>query len=332
MREVVANENRPSFNTEIPSSYKKLIEECWNQDPSKRPTFEEIVNKLQTDSGFITEGVNKELFYKYIQFVNDGKEIQNFTTNNECILNSHFDLISENGSENHLSIDLDQIDLNEFEYNKQNILGEGSFGKVYKIYKKKTVDAFAAKILNHYLEKYSINQILNINREVNNISKLNFPSVIKYIGYNKFNFNHKPKLTIITEFVPNGTLDEVIEKDKFSKEKKLNETKKLIIIYGIAAGMAHVHSLNIIHRDLKPANVFLDNQFHPKIGDFGLSKNLKDNFEIRKIIHESGIKGSYAFIAPEIFTDCKYEKACDVFSFSLIVYQILTYDFFYRGV
>lgn len=60
---------RPSFNFFIPKSYRSLIEKCWSQKPSSRPTFADIVTKLKTDPGFITEYVEKDKFMNYVKTV-----------------------------------------------------------------------------------------------------------------------------------------------------------------------------------------------------------------------------------------------------------------------
>ena len=57
----------------IPPSYKKLIEDCWNQDPNQRPTFSDIVYKLQNDQGFITDLVVEGEYLDYIDIV-EGKQ------------------------------------------------------------------------------------------------------------------------------------------------------------------------------------------------------------------------------------------------------------------
>lgn len=64
---------RPKFLREIPSSYKNLIENCWNQDPKNRPTFKEILNQLKNNRGFITDQINEEKFRQYVNYIENSK-------------------------------------------------------------------------------------------------------------------------------------------------------------------------------------------------------------------------------------------------------------------
>ena len=62
---------RPKFNTEIPESYKNLIERCWNQDPNKRPTFKQITQELREDPGFITSSINAKKYHDFIEKIGE---------------------------------------------------------------------------------------------------------------------------------------------------------------------------------------------------------------------------------------------------------------------
>ena len=76
----------------------------------------------------------------------------------------------------------------------------------------------------------------------------------------------------------NGSLDNAIAKSN------LTTFNKYIILYGIAEGMKYLHSIGIIHRDLKPSNILLDENFYPKICDYGTSK-LSFFFKIEEHIY-----------------------------------------------
>lgn len=62
---------RPTFDTEIPQSYKDLIIRCWRENPADRPSFDQILNDLKNDRGFITEKVNEEEYFNYVKFIDE---------------------------------------------------------------------------------------------------------------------------------------------------------------------------------------------------------------------------------------------------------------------
>lgn len=70
MREVILG-TRPPLTENVPDVYKELIESCWRQEPSDRPTFDQIVHKLKSEPGFITSEVNKEEFMKYVNYIDN---------------------------------------------------------------------------------------------------------------------------------------------------------------------------------------------------------------------------------------------------------------------
>ena len=215
------------------------------------------------------------------------------------------------------------IDLDDFI--KQNQIGKGSFGKVYLVKEKRTGNIYAAKIsLNDV--NYQLNKIpIDIIREVNIISKFNHSSILKFKGYSPVDFKKNPRPVILTEYASNGSLENLIQYEKKSNTNfKFTDTRKLIIIYGIASGMAYLHSNDIINRDLKPANILIDEFLIPKIAAFGFSKVKHSNFESMTIDKSfTSIKGTPIYISPEIWKKHEYGKASDVYSFAFIVYEIL---------
>ena len=202
-----------------------------------------------------------------------------------------------------------------------NKLGEGSFSKVYRVKNIKTNNYYAAKICKFMIDEETKDspEALSLFREVNLMSLLNHPSVLKFVGYYSVNFEEDPLPTIITELSTNGSLRDIInlESQGLSPDE-WNSTKKLINIYGIASGMSYLHAHNVLHRDLKPENILIDDFLHPKISDFGLSKVTEF------ISTQKGIKGTPAYLAPEILSDEKHSKSSDVYAFGFIVYEILT--------
>lgn len=215
------------------------------------------------------------------------------------------------------------IDLNDFIL--ENKIGSGKFGKVYKVKLKRTGQIYAAKISIEIIDEDSQEDLLNLIREVDIISKLNHPLVLKFIYFSPINFKKKNKPVIITEYASKGTLEDLISKERKSKTNEyLNDTLKLIIIYGIASSMSYLHSHNIIHRDLKPENILLDDFLHPKLADFGFSKFTDSSQENLQSV--MGTKGTPIYMSPEIWKKAEYSNACDVYAFALIVYEIITLE------
>lgn len=209
-------------------------------------------------------------------------------------------------------------------FNIQNQIGQGSFGKVFEIREKNSKKIYAAKVSIQSLEEIDSNTKKNLSREVNIISKLNHPCVLKFILFSPIDFKKKKKPVIITEYAKNGTLYELLERERTSQtEVKFNDTLKIIIIYGIVSAMSYIHSNDIIHCDLKPENILLDDFLHPKIADYGLSI-INDTFD--SPTNNETIKGTPRYISPEIWKSYQYTKACDVYAFAIIVFEIMTLE------
>lgn len=217
------------------------------------------------------------------------------------------------------------LDLNQ--YNLLKKIGSGAFSEVYKVEEKSSKTIFAAKILLKSLEQEDNTTIIDLRREINIMSKLNHPSILQFIGFSPTNFLNELKPVIITEFMPNDSLQEIINLERKSISASFwNDTRKLINIYGIASAMSYLHAHNIIHRDLKPANILMDSFLCPKIADFGLSK-INTIEKVDSIIKSADgcIKGTPSYMAPEIWFRVEYSKASDVYTFGLILFEIYTH-------
>ncbi|PHT94030.1 hypothetical protein T459_01912 [Capsicum annuum] len=129
---------------------------------------------------------------------------------------------------------------------------------------------------------------------------------------------------LITEYLRGGDLHQYLKgKGALSPSTAVN------FALDIARGMAYLHNEPnvVIHRDLKPRNVLLVNSSadHLKVGDFGLSKliRVQNSHDVYKMTGETG---SYRYMAPEVFKHRKYDKKVDVFTFAMILYEMLEGD------
>ncbi|KAK8876604.1 hypothetical protein M9Y10_006822 [Tritrichomonas musculus] len=293
------------LSEKIPKSYQELILKCLSFDPHKRPTFSEIVSILRNDKSFITDNsVNEDEFLKFCKYADLGHP-------------------KPKPEEKRLEIKIKPIKMSLFK--RGELIGKGEFSNVYRIVENRTQNSYAAKINMLEIEVESALHLHNITREINILSKLNSNSILRFVGYSENDFDQKLRPTIVTELARKGSLDQMIKlESKGSADPKWNDTKKLISIYGIAYGMSYLHSLGILHRDLKPENIFLDDSLFPKIGGFRSSKEIVSNDECELV-------GTPSYWSPEFFKKGVYQKPCDVYSFALIVYQILTLEEPFKG-
>ena len=156
-------------------------------------------------------------------------------------------------------------------YQKSDLIGAGTFGKVYKALDKRTGGLIAVKSitlskkLSASDRQYELKQIEN---EITNLRDLDHPNIIKYL-YSQVISDHK--IDIILEWVPGGSIKHLI--DKFGCfESNLDLVR--IYTFQILHGLRYLHQKEIIHRDLKCANLLVDTEGRVKLSDFGASKKL----------------------------------------------------------
>lgn len=206
--------------------------------------------------------------------------------------------------------------LTEFDWKNKRLIGEGQFGSCYLLRKKTDKKLYCAKVYKEVPERPDDQKFLL--REVLILHSLHHEAIVQFYGFNLYNFESQPFPVIISEFLPNGELESMLKKEiNGDAPPEWNNTKKQIIIIGCAAAMRHVQQLGILHRDLKPANILLDSNFYPKICDFGLSRTFS-------VETQTARAGTPIFMSPEMLEESPYGFPTDVYSFGLLVYQIIT--------
>ena len=308
--EVVIRNSRPKKLHLIPESYQNLVQLCWSSDPIKRPHFSDIVSLLRTDPNFILEGVDED---EYFQFVNSFDKFDESSDQFKITEKFKFPIAQDFN-----------ININEY-IPLREIGGIQSNAKICMIKNVYNNEILVAKIFNYTVD-CTDEQFTYLKREVDIMSKVNHQAIVRFIGYSPFDLRKKPKPTIFMEYVKNKSLSDIIAHERTSpdKTKGWDDTKKLINIYGIALAMKYLHSLGIIHRDLKPSNILEDEHLFPKICDFGLSKFISNNGENDAFNSGDNLVGTTLYMAPEIFQYREYSKASDVYSFGMLIYEMIT--------
>ncbi|XP_028182352.1 LEAF RUST 10 DISEASE-RESISTANCE LOCUS RECEPTOR-LIKE PROTEIN KINASE-like 2.5 isoform X1 [Glycine soja] len=196
-------------------------------------------------------------------------------------------------------------------------LGQGGFGSVYKgqLHDGRAV---AVKILN----KSGGNGEEFIN-EVASISRTSHVNIVRLLGF----CLDSSKRALIYEFMPNGSLDRFIyeEKNPLQVAHQLDCKQLYDIAIGIARGLEYLHrgcNTRILHFDIKPHNILLDEDFCPKISDFGLAKLCPRKESAVSIF---GVRGTAGYIAPEIFSRNfgAVSHKSDVYSYGMMVLEMV---------
>lgn len=157
---------------------------------------------------------------------------------------------------------------------------------------------------------------------IKHLRDLNHRNILKFHGVSSSGDLYSRYYYIIMEWCPYGTLHEHIHSGKqLSSIILSNFTQQ------IANGMKYLHSKNIIHRDLKPNNILLTRNDVLKISDFGTHKLLDTRNETTKTF-----TGTYAYMAPEVHRNEDYSYPVDVWSFGVVLWEIITGDEPYKGL
>ncbi|CAI5475001.1 unnamed protein product [Closterium sp. Yama58-4] len=205
-----------------------------------------------------------------------------------------------------------EIDPSELDFSKSKLIGKGAFGEIRRVMWRGTPVA-AKTILPALSDDVQITK--EFRDEMFLLPKLRHPNIVQFLGC----VTRRPPLCLVTEYLPGGDLHDVLK-------AKGALPPRIAVGYGldIARGMNYLHNHkpeSIIHRDLKPRNLIRDEGDHLKVADFGLSKLVKVN-ALHEMYKMTGETGSYRYMAPEVFKHQAYDRTVDVYSFSVIFYEM----------
>ncbi|XP_075492451.1 LEAF RUST 10 DISEASE-RESISTANCE LOCUS RECEPTOR-LIKE PROTEIN KINASE-like 2.1 [Primulina tabacum] len=193
-------------------------------------------------------------------------------------------------------------------------LGQGGYGSVYKG-KLRSGNIAAVKVLS----KPSTNGQEFIN-EVATMGRIHHINVVKLVGY----CAERSKCALVYDFMPNGSLEKYIYGEK-TKGSSLSWDRKYEIAVGVARGIEYLHrgcDIQILYFDIKPHNILLDDNFNPKISDFGLAKFYSTE---KNIVTLTAARGTIGYVAPELINRSigGVSYKADVYSFGMLLVELV---------
>uniref|UniRef100_A0A2P2KVG8 Leucine-rich repeat transmembrane protein kinase n=1 Tax=Rhizophora mucronata TaxID=61149 RepID=A0A2P2KVG8_RHIMU len=211
----------------------------------------------------------------------------------------------------HLDIDIDEI----CNLEEDNLIGSGGTGKVYRLELKKKGCTVAVK----QLWKGDGLKVLAAEMEI--LGKIRHRNILKLYAC----FLNEESNLLVFEYMANGSLFQALHRQIKGGQPELDWHRRYKIALGAAKGIAYLHHdccPPIIHRDIKSSNILLDEDYEPKIADFGIAKLAKMTYT--GCDHSRSLAGTHGYIAPEMAYTLKVTEKSDVYSFGVVLLEIVT--------
>ncbi|GLU23284.1 hypothetical protein SLE2022_393060 [Rubroshorea leprosula] len=200
-------------------------------------------------------------------------------------------------------------------FNPACMIGEGGFGRVYRGHIESIDQVVAVK----KLDKNGLQGSREFFSEVLTLSLVQHPNLVQLIGY----CAEGDEKILVYEYMANGSLENHLLDLPPGKEP-LDWNTRMKIAEGAAKGLEYLHDFAdppVIYRDFKASNILLDDDFNPKLSDFGLAKlgptGGKDHVSTR-------VMGTYGYCAPEYAMTGKLTTKSDVYSFGVVFLEIIS--------
>ncbi|XP_027179485.1 LEAF RUST 10 DISEASE-RESISTANCE LOCUS RECEPTOR-LIKE PROTEIN KINASE-like 1.4 isoform X1 [Coffea eugenioides] len=196
-------------------------------------------------------------------------------------------------------------------FSQSRELGDGGFGAVY--YGVLT-DGRVVAVKRLYENNFKrVEQFIN---EVEILTRLRHPNLVTLFGCTS---KRSRELLLVYEYIPNGTVADHLH-GKRASSGLLSWPVRLNIAIETADALAYLHKSDIIHRDVKTNNILLDNDFHVKVADFGLSRLFPND-----VTHVSTApQGTPGYVDPEYYQCYQLTEKSDVYSFGVVLIELIS--------
>ncbi|NXB09788.1 STK36 kinase, partial [Cnemophilus loriae] len=190
-------------------------------------------------------------------------------------------------------------------YHVLEMIGEGSFGRVYKGRRKHSAQVVALKFIPKVGR--SEKELKNLQREIEIVRDLHHPNIIQMLD----SFETAKEVVVVTDYAE-GELFQILEDDG-----SLPEDQVQTIAAQLISALYYLHSHRILHRDMKPQNILLGKDGVVKLCDFGFARAMS----IHTMVLTS-IKGTPLYMSPELVEERPYDHTADLWSVGCILYEL----------
>eukprot|EP00051_Salpingoeca_urceolata_P012629 m.156099 g.156099 ORF g.156099 m.156099 type:complete len:1478 (-) comp17554_c0_seq1:61-4494(-) len=186
-----------------------------------------------------------------------------------------------------------------------DLIGEGSFGKVFKGRRKQTAEVVALKFIPK--KGRSEKELRVLQREIDIMQSLHHPHIIQMLE----TFETPTEVVVVTEFA-HGELFHILEDDRILPLEQVRNIARQLV-----SALQYLHSNRIIHRDMKPQNVLICKGGTVKLCDFGFARAMSANTLVL-----TSIKGTPLYMAPELVKELPYDHTADLWSLGCILFEV----------
>jgi serine/threonine-protein kinase len=195
-------------------------------------------------------------------------------------------------------------------YELEELVGTGGMSSVFRARDRLLERRVALKVLHeHYTDDEGY--VERFRREARVVAQLSHPNIVTVIDRGE----DEGRQFIVFELVEGRTLKDLLE-----EEGRLPVRPALEIALQVARGLAFAHEHGLVHRDVKPQNVILNGDGRAKVTDFGIARSR----DIQGVTQTGMVLGTSNYVAPEQAQGGKVDRATDVYSLGVVLFELLT--------